>query len=429
VPVQPESIGLRLTAAALLLATACASTPVAAPDTAAAPCTRTVPVPGPVELGPALSSARPGDCLLLADGAYGDLTVEARGTDRAGVLLRARNRLRASVGALRIRNAAFVTVEGLALSTVLVENSRSCRVTRCRIQGPADAYWVRVEEQKGCRSGCSDSPPGTSDGTRIDHCEIALGSTSKDILNPTALSTNTRIDHNYIHDVTGSHVMTVGCCGPRYDYHRSGTIVEYNLWERARPTSAEMVSIKSSAVVFRYNTVVSSGGDVDIRAGRSNEIHGNYLLGGRGIRLYEDDHRIYNNYVVAGLRAGPSDRGHAEVRNALIAYNTILGEVRLSGTGIRFRNNLLLGEGAALDGNLRGGAEALGLVQAGGRFTPTATGPGIGAAVEVDSFRFVDEDIQGKPRGLRPDVGAEQLSPAPVRRRPLTPADVGPDAP
>ncbi len=399
------------------------------PAEAPAPCLRTVPVEDAAGLVSRLSSARPGDCLLLADGAYGDLTIEARGTAAAAVQVRAVNRLGATVGALQIRNAAHVTVEGLALSTVLIENSRRCRVTRCQIKGPSDAYWVRVEAQKGCKSGCSDTPPGTSDGTRIDHCEIAMGSSSKDILNPTGLATNTRIDHNHIHDLTGAHVMTVGCCGPKYDYHESGTVIEYNLWERVRPTSAEMVSIKSSAATFRYNTVVDSGGDVDIRAGRHNAIHGNYLLGGQGIRLYEDDHMIYNNYVAAGLRAGPRDAGHAEVKNAIIVFNTFLGAVSLSGSGIKFSNNLLLGGADATAGNLSGTAEALGLVKAGDLITLTAASKAVGAAGDTGSFPFISDDIQGKTRGSRPDVGAEQLSPAPALRRPLTPADVGPQAP
>jgi poly(beta-D-mannuronate) lyase len=223
--------------------------------------------------------------------------------------------------------------------------------------------------------------------------------------------------------------MTVGCCGPKFDYHDSKTIVEYNLWERARPTSAEMVSIKSSAATFRYNTVVSSDGDVDIRAGRHNSIYGNYLLGGRGIRLYEDDHLIYNNYVVAGLRAGPADASHAAVKNAVIVFNTFVGGVNLSG-GVRFSNNLLLGGGGGGGtGNLTGSPEALGLTRTGDLYTLTSASKAVGAAGGTESLPFLTDDIQGKPRGARPDVGAEQLSPAPGLRRPLTAADVGPNAP
>jgi hypothetical protein len=43
---------------------------------------------------------------------------------------------------------------------------------------------VRVEEQKGCMNGCNNTPPGTSDHARIDHCDIGGGSSSSDIFNP-----------------------------------------------------------------------------------------------------------------------------------------------------------------------------------------------------------------------------------------------------
>jgi len=56
----------------------------------------------------------------------------------------------------------------------------------------------------------------------------------------------------------------------------------------------------------------------------------------------------------------------------------------------------------------------------------TPSSKAIGAA--TGSFPFVMDDVAGHPRP-KPDVGAEQLSSAPALRRPLTPADVGPDAP
>jgi hypothetical protein len=392
-------------------------------------CLRTVPISGAPALGPALAAAMPGDCLVVADGAYGDLNVGAKGTAAAGIQIKAANRLKATAGNLHIASAAYVTVEGFALSTILIENSKSARVTRCQVRGPGNGYWVRVELQKGCQNGCTAGPPGTSDGARIDHCDIGGGSSSSDIFNPTGLATNTRIDHNYIHDVTGSHVMTLGCCGAMFDYHDSNAFIEYNLWSKARPTTAEMVSIKSSAAHFRYNTVVNCGGDVDIRAGRHNNIYGNWIFGGGGVRLYEDDHRIYNNYVTSGLQVGPGNAGHAPVKNAIIVFNTFLGGISLSGTGNKFTNNLIVGGGANGPGNLAGAAEALGLTKMGDVFMLTATSKAVGAATDAASFPFVTDDITGVPRGDKPDVGAQQWAMPPGPRRPLTPADVGPDGP
>jgi hypothetical protein len=403
--------------------------PDAAPSETPSACLRMVPVSGAPALGPALAAAMPGDCLVVADGAYGDLTVGAKGTEAAGIQIRAANRGKATAGNLHIASAAYVTVEGFALSTILIENSKNARVTRCQVRGPGNGYWVRVELQKGCQNGCTAGPPGTSDGARIDHCDIGGGSSSSDIFNPTGLSTNTRIDHNYIHDTVGSHVMTVGCCGPTFDYHDTNAIIEYNLWSKARPTSAEMVSIKSSAAHFRYNTVIGSGGDVDIRAGRHNNIYGNWIFGGGGIRVYEDDHKIYNNYVAAGLQVGPGNAGHAAVKNAIIVFNTFLGGISLSGTGNKFTNNLIVGGAANGPGNLAGAADALGLSKVGDIYLLSATSKAVGAATDPAAFSFVTDDITGVPRGPKPDVGAQQFATPPGMRKPLTPADVGPDAP
>jgi hypothetical protein len=392
------------------------------------PCQRNVEVSGAGALGPALAAAKPGDCLNVADGAYGPLSIGVKGTVAAPIQLRAVNPLKASAGALVFTNAEHVVVRGFALSTILFVNSNHCRVTRCQVKGPGSGYWIRVEEQKGCMSGCTDTPPGTSDSARVDHCDIGGGSSSSDIFNPTAFATNTRIDHNYIHDASGPHLMTVGCCGPKYDYFESGTVVEYNLFSNANGTSAEMISIKGAGVAFRYNTIRKHNGDIDIRAGKNNAIYGNYILGpGPGIRMYEDNHKIYNNYVIGGLSANDSGPIHAPVRNAIIVHNTFSGGVALASGNNVLANNILLGGGAAGMGNLSGSAASLGLVQMGEILAITAGSKAVGAA--VGSYPFVIDDIAGHPRGMKPDVGAQQFSTDPPQRRVLTIADVGPNAP
>jgi poly(beta-D-mannuronate) lyase len=391
------------------------------------PCGRMVPVSG--ALAPALTAAMPGDCLIVADGAYGDVTVTAKGTAAAPIQIRAMNKLKATAGALVVASSAHVIVQGFAMGTLLIDNSSHARVTRCQIKGGAGPSWIRIDVQKGCMNGCNSAPPSASESARIDHCEIGPGSTGGDIMNPTALSTNARIDHNHFHDVSGAHVITVGCCGPMYDYHDTGHIIELNLFTNVR--GGELISVKSSNTTFRYNTVRKSGGDVDIRAGRHDYIYGNYIFGpgGGGIRMYEDDHKIYNNYVETGkaLQMGPANAGHAAIKNATVVFNTFAGSVSTSGTGNVISNNLVVG-GGNLGGmsNLSGSAADLGLVRMGELLVPGPTSKAVGAA--TGSFPFVTDDVTGHPRP-KPDVGAVQSSsPAPLRK-PLTPADVGPDAP
>jgi hypothetical protein len=58
----------------------------------------------------------------------------------------------------------------------------------------------------------------------------------------------------------------------------------------------------------------------------------------------------------------------------------------------------------------------------------TAMSPAVNKA--VGSFPFLTEDMHGQPRE-QPDIGADEWSTTPEmkQRRPLTTADVGPDAP
>jgi poly(beta-D-mannuronate) lyase len=390
-------------------------------------CTRTVPASG--ALAAAITAATPGDCLLVPDGAYGDLTITAKGTEAAPIQVRAMNKLKATAGALQVANSAYVIVQGFSMGTLLIDNSSHARVTRCQIKGGGGPAWIRIDVQKGCMNGCTDTPPSASESARIDHCEIGPGNTGGDIMNPTALSTNARIDHNHFHDVSSAHVITVGCCGPKYDYHDTGHVIELNLFTNVR--GGELISIKSSNSTFRYNTIRRSGGDVDIRAGRHDFIYGNYIFGpgGGGIRMYEDDHKIYNNYVETGkaLQMGPPNAGHAAIKNATVVFNTFAGSVSTSGTGNVIANNLVVG-GGNLGGtsNLAGSAADLGLVRMGELLVPSPTSKAVGAA--TGSFPFVTDDVTGQTRG-KADIGAVQSSSVAPIRKPLTAADVGPDAP
>src|SRR6185436_18960260 len=172
---------------------------------------------------------------------------------------------------------------------------------------------------------------GTAHDNRVDHCEFGPKNTDGNLVRPTGMSTNTRIDHNYLHDVSpaggnGRETIRLGCCGATFDYHDTGNIVEHNLMVNCSG-EAEMISIKSSANTFRYNTIRNSAGNISLRAGRHNIIYGNWVFGTGnqgGIRMYEDDHKIYNNYIATGsaLIANRADAIHAAVKNAQIVHNT-----------------------------------------------------------------------------------------------------------
>jgi hypothetical protein len=414
-------------------------------DTPLPPCKRTVPVSTHAELAASVGAAKPGDCIVVADGQYAGVSIDAKGTADAPIVVKAAHRLKASfTSGIVLSGARSVILEGFSFGgtapAVKIESSKACRLTRSKVT-PASGTWISVT--------------GNSDRTRIDHCDIGGASSSQDILHPSGLTTNTSIDHNYFHDLRAPHTVTLGCCGPTADYHDTGDIAEHNLFVNCR-SGAELFSIKSSGSTVRYNTVRACQGDIDIRAGRHNSIYGNYIFNGTiesGIRMYEDDHDIYDNYVESAraLQVGPGHEAHAQVKNATIVFNTFVGPVHFGDdSNTTFSNNIVLGKFTISPGAngsapttptyqsnilfMGNGAPATGfavedprLVRMGDVLRPGPTSPAIGAA--AGTFAFVADDIDGRPRAAKATIGAEEHSTAAATRRPLTEADVGPDAP
>jgi hypothetical protein len=427
-------------------------------------CKKKVMVADPGGLGGALSGAQPGDCLMLADGSYGGLTISAKGSAEAPIILRAVNRGKVTfTGAISFTGAMNVGIDGANYSggaNISILNSNGNRISR------------GVFKLSG---GTFVALTGSSTGNRIDHNEMGpiTGGGEGHFVTPTGLSEKTRIDHNHFHDNppsggNGRESIRLGCCGAMYDAHETGNIVEHNLFVNCDGES-EMIGMKSSLNTVRYNTVRRSVGQISFRAGRKNQVYGNYILGEgkpgtQGIRMLDENHLVYNNYVeVTGfaLRVQNGDApGFPPVKNATIVHNTFVvrgtGALELGGTGHSvppaasfFQNNLIWGMGTLIaesgspgfdyKGNIAfsmGGSVGVTkpaeqfkivdpmMVKVGEVMKPAAGSPVAGAG--VGSFSFLTGDIDGQMRA-KPDVGAHAVPAA--TRGPLTPADVGPESP
>lgn len=194
------------------------------------------------------------------------------------------------------------------------------------------------------------------------------------------------------------------------------------------------------------------------------------------MRVYGNDHLVVNNYLGGlsgralvigsgttrdhhpGESAGEG-RGNDACDRAVIVHNTLFGNARtLSGEGrdyapqdVVIADNLLVASagslvamgkstgftwqgnilwGAASDGNIPSGGyrriDPLVREESDGVFRLSAGSPAIGAATLKSPS--VAEDIDGHPRGSARDVGADQYTTLAPVRRPLTAADVGPNA-
>ena len=373
-----------------------------------------------------------------------------------------------------------------------LQDAQHCRVTRCFLQiasPPVDTHWVGIGGNSSHnRVDHCDLGPFAGTGKQV-YIYPAGNARISGVTNPADrtpwaegrgpfnpnVARDTLIDHNYLHDkAPGSSEPIILCgIGMTCDYQDTNTVVEYNLFENAHGDS-ETISVKSSSNVIRYNTIRTTGGGFVSRAGNKNQFIGNFILqggvtGSAGVRLHEKDHVVYNNYIentasepINVYSGDPYDGAftHAQVFRARIVHNTIVGiggrAVTMGGGGnllppqdVVFANNLLAGSARLLNlaipgntsfhsniasGNL-GHSMSQGefwmvdpqLRSEGGLLRIGPSSPAIGYA-DAAYYSFVTDDMDGQPRS-DPDVGADEYATGGMLRRPLTRADVGPEAP
>jgi len=433
-------------------------------------CLRTVQVSNAADLTQATSNAKPGDCVVLADGNYTFPVIRAQGTEASPIVIRAANTSQATVttGNLVLQGAAYVQVQGLTWSgsgTIHLVDCDHCRFSRSRVQrNDRDGEeWVTVE--------------GTSKNCRIDHNDFGPQSHTGNMVQLSGTDTQvvqyTRIDHNFFHDVhyTGGNGWECIRAGlSSYSFSSAHSIIEQNFFFHAA-NDPEVISIKSSDNVVRNNTMRASAGQFSLRHGNRNMMYGNYILGdgvgnAQGIRVCGSDHKLFNNYVqevgspAIYLEGGESIdtsgqlTDHKQVYRAMLLFNTIVNGEGIVVGGSHSRQpvdctiayNVLQGSGPLLSeasgtqnttyvGNIVNGRTSITrgtimvdpkLVKTGDVFSIGSGSPAIDAATQP--FTFVTDDIEGKPR-VAPDIGANEISSAPAMFGLLKLTDVGPMAP
>jgi hypothetical protein len=380
-----------------------------------------------------------------------------------------------SAGDLLMQGAAHVVVQGLTWNGAGIINLTDTdhgRISRFRIQRTETGTdWLTVYGKSDhCRVDHNDFGPQNQVGNMVivngPHDEVGNGS----------LAQNTRIDHNYFHDVHfggGNGWETIRSGVDMLAFQSTFSVIEQNLFVKDA-NDPEVISLKSSDNTVRYNTLRNSAGQFVLRGGNRDLIYGNFVLGdgaggSLGLRVSGGNHRIFNNYIegVRGgsgifLEGGTSDdktgviNEHKQVYGTEVVFNTVIdsGGIQVGGShpldpvNCTVAYNLVQGPGAlyrvtgsskniTVTGNLASmGTAAINgvtmvdpkLMKVGDVFTIPATSPAVNAGLAT--FPYVTSDIEGKPRADgKPDVGAVEVSPATPKFGLLTEADVGPMAP
>ncbi|MET9953271.1 polysaccharide lyase 6 family protein [Streptomyces sp. NPDC006339] len=435
------------------------------------------------ELQRAIDRAIPGDRIVLANGTYtvpsgGAITVSGRhGTTAAPITIVAESRGGAVLQGERgfvFSDSSDIVVSGFALrqgtTLEIPANCPRIRLTRndLRFADTPGLDWVvvRGDDAKIDRNRFHHK---TTEGIFL----VVDGPGSTAMAQRTQILRNHFSDHSYT-GANGGEPIRLGVSSRALS--SASAVVEYNLFERC-DGDPEAVSVKSSDNTVRYNTVRDSRGAIVLRHGNRTTVEGNHLLGGvEGVRLYGNDHLVVNNYfggltgraLVIGSgttrdhHSGETTeerRGNDACDRAVIAHNTLVGNARtLTGESRTYApsdvvvadNILVSGTGTLVDldqtvgflwqGNILWGAAADGTLPAAGyrRVDPrlrldadgvhrlSADSPAIDAATLAEPV--VTQDLDGHARGAARDVGADEYSTLAPVRRPLTTADVGPNA-
>jgi len=253
-----------------------------------------------------VNSSKPGDVITIKSGRYRDSNShELHGMGQKGkpITVRGKGKVEFETDSplrLRGRYTRFegITFSGLRRRAILEINGENIRVTRCSFiesDPPADkrsyTYWVVIKGRKN----------------RVDHClfegknnggaMIVFFGFSKD--NPG----DHLIDYNHFNDRkegphNGYETIKVGNSGMS---HLEGRVtIENNLFEDC-DGEIEIISLKTSRVVVRHNTILNCRGTITMRQCMGTEITDNYFLSDHkkdtgGIRIIGPHQTVRRNY-------------------------------------------------------------------------------------------------------------------------------------
>jgi len=365
-------------------------------------------------------------------------------------------------------SASYVVLSGFRLTGSLglsvPSGATQVQITRNVFQMAGSVqYWLRV----------------SGDDAQIDHNtfqhKATIGNFIEVIGPGSTMAQRTWIHHNYFLDHSfsgenGGESIRVGLSGRQHS--AAYAVVENNLFEKC-DGDLEVISVKSTSDIIRYNTLRDSKGTITLRHGWDSLVEGNYLLGNEtGIRMYGNNHTVINNVIenstgqALAIGGGEvrddttSGTNHEAVDHALVAFNTFVNDksspIKMGDSSKEYQpsdvtvaDNIVSGSGSALSlqggsslhyqGNMLYGVSAGALPSSGyvtanpklildsaGLYRLSSGSPAINAA--TGSFPAAALDMDGQTRSGTKDIGADEFGAGGPAREPLSPSDVGPAA-
>ena len=276
----------------------------------------TITVSSIAELQSAIEKAKPGDKIVVKDGVYtttSDINIACAGTKQKPITITAQNFGKAEIsgkgGFHLVSPAAYVVIRDFRFTHAASKAKSSVGSTFCRwtnniFETPGDGENLTIAGND------NEVDHNTFQNKNAMGRFLAIRGTGKQI------AERLWIHHNYFKSQkdqggkNGAETLQFGLSG--FSLSSSNSIVEYNLFEDCAGEN-EMISIKSSAVVLRYNTIRNCPAQFTLRHGNKCQVYGNYFFNTPGIRFFGDDHIIYSNYFQNCNPAIQIGNGRAEV--------------------------------------------------------------------------------------------------------------------
>ncbi|SFE00850.1 chondroitinase-B domain-containing protein [Flavobacterium phragmitis] len=316
-----------------------------------------IKVKNEAELKTAISSAKPGDEIILSNGIWKNIQIkfDSKGTKDNPITLRAETSGKVSIEGgsdLKI-GGSYLVIRGLyfrngytpskSVIDFHIDSSKianNCIVTDCVIEDFTQLNRVRSDhwiEFWGRHNELSNS--------------YLSGKSNQGPTIMVILEGNEQINnyHKIINNHFGPRPRKGGPHGETIQIGDSGTsmapsytTVEHNLFERC-DGEVEIISNKSNNNIYRNNIFYKSEGSLVLRHGNYCTIDSNIFIGDEnsdfmgGIRLINTGHWITNNYfykikgsefrsalaVMNGVPKSPQNR-YNQVTDAVVAYNTFV---------------------------------------------------------------------------------------------------------
>jgi poly(beta-D-mannuronate) lyase len=452
------------------------------------------------QLKSTVNTAQPGDTITIRSGIFdtdGSVTIRNNGTAERPIVIKSE-----MVGGTELinesyfdfRKCSYITLSGFIFSSkdvtaVKLQASHHIRITNnvFRIKETESVKWVLI-------GGIWNDSNALSYENKIDHNifenktypgnYITIDGTG----DPTYLvSQRDTIEFNYFRNNTPraeNEKESIRIGWSEMSLSSGYTIVQYNLFEDCNG-DPEIISVKTCDNTIRYNTFRRSKGTLSLRHGDRNLVYGNFFLGENvegtgGIRVYGNDHKIFNNYFegLTGTKwdapltltngdydGSSANSKHARINNVTIAFNTLVNNsngIEIGYTNnnkyskpprnVTIANNIITGteneivkvitspQSFAWQSNIFNAVDSLmigidlndsemrivdPLLESNDDiFRPGVQSPVFDAA--TGEWSFINEDIDGQQRTNINDIGADERSNEIYKNKVLDSLDVGP---